>query len=133
MIPEGYARVLTGGSTGGYEATALQVHHLRTFGGSWIFYPDPIDFRSVFQVNIYEDMNAFSVPGFGGLKPERIVFRSPEGQPIQTIRQLSQLQSMMGSQGRSGDYLNAWEASFGPVGDDGYPQPLSDKTTGRTD
>jgi hypothetical protein len=133
MIPEGYARVLTGGSTGGYEAMALQVHHPRTFGGSWIFYPDPVDFRSVFQVNMYEDTNAFSVPGFGGLKPERIAFRSPEGQPIQTIRQLSQLQSVMGSRGRSGDYLNAWEASFGPVGDDGYPQPLWDKTTGNID
>ena len=60
------------------------------------------------------------MPGFGGLTPERFAFRSGEGQPIQSIRQLSALQLVMGRRGRSGDYLNAWEASFGPVGEDGY-------------
>jgi len=133
MIPQAYARVLTGGSTGGYETMALQVHYPKTFGGAWVMYPDPLDFRRVFQVNIYEDDNAFRVPGFGGLAPERFAFRSGEGQPIQSIRQLSQLQRVLGSRGRSADYLDAWEAAFGPVGDDGYPKPLWDKATGRID
>ena len=135
MIPEAWGRLLTGGSTGGYEALALQVHHPTFFGGSWVFWPDPIDFRALFMINIYEDDNAFLVPGWGlgNVQPERYAFRSAEGQPIFSIRQLSQLASVLGSSGRSTDYLEAWEASFGPLGDDGYTKPLWDKLTGAID
>ena len=135
MIPEGWARLLTGGSTGGYEALALQAHRPTDFGGAWVFYPDPIDFRRLFLVNIYEDENAFHAPGWseGQLIPERYAFRSDEGQPLQSIRELSRLAAVLGSRGRSTDYLEAWEASFGPVGEDGYPRPLWDKRTGAID
>ncbi len=135
MIPHSYARMLTGGSTGGYEALALQVHHPTTFGGAWVYYPDPIDFRQLFLINIYEDDNAFEAPGWSlsQLSPERYAFRAVDGQPIQSIRDLSRLASVLGRRGRSTDYLEAWEASFGPVGDDGYPKPLWDKRTGEID
>ena len=135
MIPEGWARLLTGGSTGGYEALALQAHRPNDFGGAWVFYPDPIDFRRFFLINIYEDENAFRAPGWsdGQLAPERYAFRDDDGQPLQSIRELSRLASVLGSRGRSTDYLEAWEASFGPVGDDGYPRPLWDKRTGVID
>src|SRR5206468_10109964 len=46
MIREPWARVLTGGSTGGWEALALQVYHPDFFGGTWVLYPDPVDFRN---------------------------------------------------------------------------------------
>lgn len=133
MIHKSYARVLTGGSTGGYESLALQVHHPTYFGGTWTFYPDPIDFRHFFLINIYEDENAFLAPGYKWLKPERYAFRLPDGQPIQSVRQVSQLALALGSNGRSCEYLEAWEASFGPVGADGYPKPLWDKKTGKID
>jgi len=133
MIPKGYARILTGGSTGGYESFALQVHHPAYFGGTWTFYPDSIDFRHFFLINIYEDENAFMAPGFEWLKPERYAFRLADGQPIQSIRQVSQLALALGSKGRSCEYLEAWDASFGPVGQDGYPRPLWDKKTGKID
>ena len=135
MIPKGWARLLTGGSTGGYEALALQAHRPTDFGGAWVFYPDPIDFRRLFLVNIYEDENAFHAPGWSEaqLAPERTAFRSDEGQPLQSIRELSRLAAVLGSRGRSTDYLEAWEASFGPVGEDGYPRPLWDKRTGAID
>ena len=133
MIPEGYARILTGGSTGGYESLALQVFNPRSFGGTWTFYPDPIDFRSLFLINIYDDDNAFTAPGYTWFRPERYAFRSSEGQPIQSVRQLSQLALALGSKGRSCEYLEAWEAAFGPVGQDGYPKPLWNKETGAID
>ena len=135
MIPKGWARLLTGGSTGGYEALALQAHRPTDFGGAWVFYPDPIDFRRLFLVNIYEDENAFHAPGWSEaqLAPERTAFRSDEGQPLQSIRELSRLAAVLGSRGRSTDYLEAWEASFGPVGEDGYPRPLWNKRTGAID
>src|SRR5215469_13649267 len=44
IIRQPYARVLSGGSTGGWESLALQVFHPDFFGGDWTFFPDPIDF-----------------------------------------------------------------------------------------
>ena len=45
LIPKGYARVLSGGSTGGWESLALQFYHPDDFGGAWSSAPDPVDFR----------------------------------------------------------------------------------------
>ena len=128
-----YARVLTGGSTGGWESLALQVYHPKFFGGTWTMYPDPIDFRRYDLVNIDEDDNAFYQPGHEWLSPERYFQRSPDGQPQVTVRQLSQLEAVLGSHGRSGQQLDIWQAVYGPVGDDGYPIPIWDKATGKID
>ena len=45
MIAKPYARVLTGGSTGGWESLGVQVFYPDFFGGTWTLYPDSIDFR----------------------------------------------------------------------------------------
>jgi len=133
MIRQPYARVLTGGSTGGWESLALQVYHPGFFGGTWTFFPDPIDFRKWQMVNIYEDPNAFTAPGYQFMIPERPMMRTADGQMVQTMRQMSQLEDVLGSHGRSAQQFEAWEAVYGPVGDDGYPQPLFDKKTGVID
>jgi hypothetical protein len=49
------------------------------------------------------------------------------------VRQFSRLHLVLGSKGRSGQQLDAWEAAYGPVGEDGYPKPLWDKRTGAID
>ncbi len=64
IIREPWARVLTGGSTGGWESLALQVFHPDFFGGTWTMFPDPIDFTRWQLVNIYQDDSAFLAPGF---------------------------------------------------------------------
>jgi hypothetical protein len=133
ILAKPYARVLTGGSTGGWESLALQVYHPEFFGGTWTFYPDPIDFRAYCLSNIYEDDNAFGVPGREWLVPERYFRRDPSGQPEVSMRQLSQLEEVLGTRGRSGQQLEIWEAVYGPVGQDGYPKPLWDKLTGKID
>jgi len=133
IIRKPYARVLTGGSTGGWISLALQVYHPEFFGGTWTFCPDPVDFRRHVTVNIYEDENAFVEPGHEWLVPERGEERSPEGQVWATIRQNSQIHAVLGSKGRSGEYLDMWEAVYGPVGEDGYPKPVWDKLTGEID
>jgi hypothetical protein len=133
ILAKPYARVLTGGSTGGWESLALQVYHPEFFGGTWTFYPDPIDFRAYCLTNIYEDENAFQVPGREWLIPERYFRRSPAGQPENSMRQLSQLEAVLGSKGRSAQQLEIWEAVYGPVGEDGYPMPLWDKLSGTID
>jgi hypothetical protein len=133
IISEPYARVLSGGSTGGWESLALQLHHSEFFGGAWVYYPDPIDFRRWALVDIYKDDNAFQPPGARWLIPERPMFRSTEGQVLLTERQQGQLESVLGSHGRSGEQQEAWEAVYGPVAADGYPKPLWNKSTGAID
>lgn len=103
------------------------------FGGTWTMYPDPIDFRRYQLVDIYSDENAFVVPGYEYMVPERPMMRTPEGQVVQTMRQMSQLEDVLGSHGRSAQQFEAWEAVYGPVGEDGYPRPLFDKRTGKID
>jgi len=133
MIGKPYARVLAGGSTGGWESLALQVLHPDFFGGTWTFFPDPIDFRRDQLTDIYKDDNAFYEPGHEWLQTERYMERGADGQPLVTTRAMSQLEAVLGSHGRSGQQFEAWEAVYGPVGDDGYPKPLWDKLTGKID
>jgi len=133
LIRAPYARLLTGGSTGGWESLALQVYHPDFFGGTWTGYPDPIDFRRYQLVNIYDDPNAFQEPGFQYNIPERPMMRTPAGQVRVTMREMSRLEDALGGHGRSAQQFEAWEAVYGPVGADGYPQPLWDKKTGVID
>src|SRR5689334_1836812 len=133
MSRKPYERVLTGGSTGGWESLALQLFHPDFFGGTWTFFPDPIDFRRYQLVNIYEDENAFQVPGFAPPVPERPLERKVEGQVTFTEREMSLMEEVLGTHGRSGQQLEAWEAVYGPVDDDGYPKPLWNKLTGEID
>ena len=133
IIRQPYARMLSGGSTGGWESLALQVYHPDFFGGTWTFFPDPVDFTRYQMVNIYDDVNAFLAPGYDEPVPERPMERTSEGQVDMTMRQMSELEDVLGSRGRSGEQFEAWEAVYGPVGPDGYPRPLWDKQTGHID
>jgi hypothetical protein len=133
IIRQPYARVLSGGSTGGWESLALQVMHPEFFGGTWTFYPDPVDFSHYQMVDIYNDVSAFLAPNYDPPIPERPMERTSEGQVDVTMRQMSQLEDVLGSHGRSGQQFEAWEAVYGPVGVDGYPKPLWDKATGKID
>jgi len=130
IIREPWARVLTGGSTGGWISAALQIYYPKFFGGTWSFCPDPIDFRYFQLVNIYEDENAFWVPGQKWVKTERPMSRSVEGMPLNTIRRLSQLGRALGSHCRSAEVADTWNSVYSPVGEDGYPVPLWDHETG---
>ena len=133
IIRQPYARVLSGGSTGGWESLALQAYHPDFFGGAWVYYPDPVDFHRWQLTDIYSDQSAFSPPGSRWLNPERPFLRTAEGQVQVTARQQSQLEEVLGSHGRSGEQQDAWEAVYGPVGDDGYPVPVWNKSTGTID
>ena len=59
IIKEPWARLLSGGSTGGWESFALQIYHPDFFGGTWSYCPDPLTFTDVEGVNVYKDVNAF--------------------------------------------------------------------------
>jgi len=124
--------VLTGGSTGGYESFALQVHRPKDFGGTWTFSADPLDFRALFAIDIYEDDNAYRYPGvFRQL--ERPAHRDSLGHVQVTVRDYNHLELVLGTKSRSGDQFDIWEAVYSPQADDGYPKRLWDKRSGEID
>ncbi len=132
IIREPWARALAGRSTGGWEALAMMVWYPDFFGGTWVWAPDPIDFRKYTQMNIYEDANAF-YREYAWLRTERPRRRDIDGLPRFTIRNAFDYDQTIGDKGRSGGQLAAWEALYSPVGEDGYPAPLWDPATGAID
>jgi hypothetical protein len=132
IIREPFARVLEGGSTGGWESLALQAYHPKFFGGAWVFDPDPIDFRRFQLLDIYQDDSAFEYRRPGAwLGSPRPWSRTPEGQVRSTVEDVSHYEDMLGPNGRSDYQLDGWWAVFSPAGDDGYPLPLWDMQSGK--
>ncbi len=131
-IKEPWARLLDGGSTGGWEALALQIFNPDFFGGAWSYCPDPVTFTNVEGVNIYEDENAF-YKDRGWFTVPTINTRETNGDVRLTSKQRNQFELVSGTRGRSGQQLDIWAAVHGPIGDDGYFKPLYDKKTGVID
>ena len=132
MIPESWARVLAGGSTGGWEALAMQVFYPDLFGGAWGWCPDPVDFNHYQIVNIYEDENAY-VTRNEWHEIERPNARRFDGNIVSTVRQENYLEYATAPDSRSGGQWAIWEAVFGPVGENGYPRPIWNPITGEID
>jgi len=131
-IGEGWARFVYGGSTGGWEALAVQVFYPDDYNGCFAACPDPIDFRAYMTANIYEDANAYYSSGpFGRI--ERPGHRDYLGHVTASIRNNNHMELALGTRGRSGDQFDIWEAVYSPVDEDGYPKRLWDKLTGDID
>jgi hypothetical protein len=132
-IREARARLLTGGSTGGWESFALQVLYPDFYGGAWAFSPDPLDFRNVEGIDIYSDQNAFYKQHEWYRAPTANTRVPQTGEVLLTSAQRNTMELVNGTHGRSGGQLDIWSAVFGPVGDDGYFKPLFDKASGAVD
>ncbi len=131
-LGEGWARFLYGGSTGGWEALAVQVFYPDDYNGCFAACPDPIDFRAYMTANIYQDANAYYQEG-PFRRIERPGRRDYLGHVSGTIRDDNHMELALGTRGRSGDQFDIWEAVYSSVGDDGYPKRLWDKLTGDID
>ena len=131
-IGEGWARFTYGGSTGGWEALAVQVMYPTEYNGCYAACPDPIDFRAYCLVNLYEDKNAYFVEG-PFKKTLRPGHRDYLGNVSATLRDMNLRELALGSKSRSGQQWDIWEAVYSPVGSDGYPQRIWNKETGEID
>lgn len=132
MIPEPWARTLSGGSTGGWEAIAMQIFYPDVYGGAWGWCPDALDFNYHQIVNIYDDPNAYFTE-YDWMKVERPNARRPDGNVRSTVRMENHYERTVGPNSRSAGQWAIWEAVYGPLGPDGFPAPIWDPDTGVID
>jgi hypothetical protein len=131
-IGKSWARFLYGGSTGGWEALAVQVFYPDQYNGCFAACPDPIDFRAYGLVNIYKDKNAYYFEG-RWRKIKRPENRNYLGEIRETLEETNHRELVLGTNSRSGAQWDIWQAVFGPVGENGFPKPIWDKLTGEID
>lgn len=131
-LGQGWARFTYGGSTGGWEALAVQLFYPDEFNGAFAACPDPIDFRQYTTINLYEDANALWKVGPFGRVP-RPAHRNYLGHVAYTMEQEQRLELVLGTHSRSGQQWDIWEAVFSPQGPDGYPQRIFNKRSGVID
>ena len=96
-----WARLLTGGSTGGWISLAHQVLYPDFYGGTWSLCPDGVDFRYHQIVDIYADANAYWLDR-GWMRVERPTRRRPDGNIEAMMKDESWFELVQGDHSRSG-------------------------------
>ena len=143
-IGQPWARVLTGCSTGGWEAMGMQVFYPDFYNGAWAGAPSPIDFRAERLLNLYEDRNAYFYEGPWGKVPRPSIGdlgtndvlpanRMEDDHVGITMEQDNRHELVVGDRGRGAGLWDGYQAVFSPVGEDGYPKPIWDKKMGVID
>lgn len=132
LVDEPWGRVLAGRSTGGWEAAAMMIFNPEFFAGSFPWAPDPVDFRKLMQINIYEYENAFynQLEWISTPLPAQ---RETDGLVNYLVRDEQAYEEVVADRDRSGGQWGIWRALFSPVDEDGYPKPLWDPETGEID
>ena len=131
-LGQGWARALYGGSTGGWEALAVQIFYPDEYNAAYGACPDPIDFRAFTTIDLYGHGNAYFVDSKLKRTP-RPAKRNYLGEVSSTQEETNQWELVLGTKSRSGQQFDIWEAVYSPVGPDGYPARIFDKVTGRID
>jgi len=125
-------RFVDGCSTGGWVSLALQLYYPEVFNGCWSYSPDPVSFKRMQLINIYEDENAFYNKRHY-LRPSK---RDLYGEPQFSIKEEVNGENVVGLSNTyvtSGEQWGAWNALYSPKGADGLPKPLFDPVTGAID
>ena len=131
-IGQPWGRILSGGSTGGWIAAAHQVLYPDFYGGAFVSCPDSLTFSSHQLVDIYKDSNAYFLDK-GWMKVERPAERRPDGSVQSMMKDENWFELVVGDKSRSGGQWDIWEATYSPVGADGYPRRIWNKATGEID
>jgi len=131
-IGKGWARFTYGGSTGGWEALAVQVFYPDEYNGCYAACPDPVDFHHYTTIDLYNNKNAYYVES-DYRKTPRPGERDYLGHVSTEVHDLNQRELALGTRSRSGDQYDIWEAVFSPSDVDGYPKRIFDKYTGAID
>jgi hypothetical protein len=132
VIRQPWARMLSGGSTGGWIALAHQIFYPDFYGGTFASCPDAVDFTAHQIVNIYKDPNAYFLDQ-AWTRVERPNRRRPDGNIVSMMKDENHYELVVGDKSRSGGQWDIWEATYSPVGANGYPKRLWNKQTGTID
>src|SRR5277367_2309084 len=113
-IGQGWARFMYGGSTGGWEALAVQVFYPDHYNGTFAACPDPIDFHAYTNIDLYDrdsefGENAFFVEGAHTRIPQPAM-RHYEGHTLISTQEINRYELALGDQGRSGEQFDIWQA-----------------------
>ena len=110
----------------------MQIFYPDHYNGSFAACPDPIDFHAYTNIDLYNDKNAFYLEG-AHKRVAQPAMRDYLGHTFITTEQINGYELALGDHGRSGEQFDIWQAVYGPVGEDGYPQPIFNKETGEID
>jgi S-formylglutathione hydrolase FrmB len=117
-------RFVMGHSSGGWSSLWLQVTYPDFFGGCWSTAPDPVDFRDFQRIDLYRDENLFTDRD-GKRRP---IARAGKA-PILWFPGFSAMEDVMGHGGQ----LASFEAVFSARDENGQPERLWDRKTGKID
>ena len=125
LIPQSWARLVTGHSSGGWSSLWLQLKYPNVFGGVWSTAPDPVDFRDFQKINLYaSNQNMFK----DEKGKDRPIGRRGDT-PFLFYKPFSDMELVMGRGGQ----LGSFEAVFSERDSQGYPKKLWDRKTGVID
>src|SRR5205085_2390956 len=91
-----------------------------------------VDFSYHQIVDIYKDRNAYVIDN-GWIQIDRPNQRQPDGNIVSMMKDENHYELVVGDRSRSGGQWDIWEATYSPVGADGYPKRIWDKQTGMID
>ena len=125
LIATADARILRGHSSGGWAALWLQLQYPETFGACFAASPDPVDFRHLEQIDIYNFDNAYE----HGSK-QLVGSRSPSAA---SVREENAVEEVLGPHNTSAHDWDAWQAVWGTRDSAGHVAALFDPQTGKID
>ncbi|KAJ9631236.1 hypothetical protein H2204_008321 [Knufia peltigerae] len=128
-IPEPYARVQIGGSTGGWISAATVIFRPDLFGVCFSSYPDSLDFHRHQDIPLYDSANAY-VRDNGSSIPSIRDFENGTEVVLASVAQENHWELTFGTSTRSSLQWDVWNAVFGVQGLNGYPLEPWNKVTG---
>ncbi|KAM3420972.1 hypothetical protein BST61_g4202 [Cercospora zeina] len=131
-IPEPYARIQEGGSTGGWAAAANLVFRPDLYGACFASYPDSLDFHRHQDNDLYTQSNTHFRGGMP-VPSNRAIGEDLTPYVRATMEQVEHWELTFVTSGRSALQTDIWFAVFGVQGLNGYPLAAWDKVTGEID
>jgi hypothetical protein len=119
------ARLLTGHSSGGWTVLWLQTHYPKVFMACWSSSPDPVDFRSFQQIDLYSDKNMF----YAKDSTLRLAGTIAGRFPWITMKNMFDMEHVVWR----GEQMHSFNFVFSTRNSDGTPRSLINDATGDID
>ena len=119
------ARLLTGHSSGGWTVLWLQTHYPKVFTACWSSSPDPVDFRSFQQIDLYSEKNMF----YAKDSTLRLAGTIAGRFPWITMKNMYDMEHVVWR----GEQMHSFNFVFSTRNSDGTPRSLINDATGDID